>query len=219
MGWLTTELRLMQKLNTKGVAYVEFLLAFVPIFLLFMGLAQLCLLFGARLVVHHSANRAVRSAIVVLDDTPRYYNDEPRGFMAGPQLGTGQLSTILSRIGFQVSAGDQSMLSRRATIEAAAAVPLLALAPKELNTLGGSLGSKGLSQSVQYTLNALTVEMPIVPPVTGLGTVVSDMVSVKIRYRYACGVPVAGRIVCPGGSKVLEAQAALPVHGAPYVYP
>lgn len=209
----------MKRRSTTGVAYVEFLLVFVPIFLLFMGLAQLGLLFGARLVVQHSANRAARSAIVVLDDTPRYYSDEPRGSMTGPALTGGQLVSLLSRLGFQVPAVNQPMLSRRATIETAAALPLIALAPKSLGTLGGSLASRGLLQSVSYTLNALTLDIPVIPQTTVLGSVASETVSVKVRYRYACGVPIAGRLICPGGSKELEAQASLPVHGGAYVYP
>ncbi len=204
--------------RTEGVAYVEFLLVFMPVFVLFMGVAQLGLLFGARLLVQHAAKRAVRSAIVVLDDTPRYYNDEPRGFVSGPALGTGQLSAILSRIGFQVSTAHQPMLSRRATIEAAAAVPLVPLAPRGLTSLGGSLGSKGLSQSVAYTLNALSLDIPVAPATTPLGSVASTIVSVRVSYRYACGVPIAGRIVCPSGSKLLEGRASLPVQGARYMY-
>lgn len=209
----------MRRLNTKGVAYVEFLMVFIPIFLLFMGIAQLGLLFSARLLVHHAANRAVRSAAVVLDDHPRYYNDEPRGFTSGPALVAGQVSTVLSRLGFQIASANQPIMSRRATIEAAAALPLIGLAPMRLGTLGGSLGSKGLAHSIQYTLESLSVDIPSFPKTTVLGSVMPEPVSVRVRYRYACGVPLAGKLVCPSGSKVLEAQAALLAHGAPYVYP
>ncbi|MCB9707203.1 MAG: pilus assembly protein [Myxococcales bacterium] len=208
----------MKHSRTEGVAYVEFLLVFIPIFLLFMGVAQLGLLFGARLLVHHAANRAVRSAVVVLDDTPRYYGNEPRGYVSGPALATSQLAALLSRMGFQVSTAQQPMLSRRATIEAAAALPLVPLAPRGLTTLGGSLESKGLSQSVAYTLNALSLDIPVVPKTTPLGSVASTLVTVLVSYRYACGVPIAGKLVCPSGSKVLQARASLPVAGANYTY-
>ena len=64
--------------DERGVVYVEFLLAFVPLFTLFLGIAQLVLLWGGRLVVGHAASRAARTASVVLDDDPRYYDHEPR---------------------------------------------------------------------------------------------------------------------------------------------
>ena len=41
--------------DTRGATYVEFLIAFIPVFLLFLGLIQAGLLYTATLVVTHSA--------------------------------------------------------------------------------------------------------------------------------------------------------------------
>src|SRR5690606_6628936 len=48
--------------SREGAAYVEFLLAFMPLFVLFLGIVQVSLLFAADLVVKHAAYRATRAA-------------------------------------------------------------------------------------------------------------------------------------------------------------
>lgn len=59
--------------DARGSVMLEFLLAFVPIFLLFLGTIQLALLAVAALVVQHAAVAGARSAVVVLPDDPRFY--------------------------------------------------------------------------------------------------------------------------------------------------
>lgn len=56
---------------------IEFLLAFLPTFLLFLGLIQSGLLFTARLFVDHAATNAARAAAVVIGDDPKRYDGEP----------------------------------------------------------------------------------------------------------------------------------------------
>lgn len=63
--------------DERGAVYVEFLLAFPPLFLLFLGLVQLGLLQGARLVVQQAAREGVRSAAVVLPDPHARYDGVP----------------------------------------------------------------------------------------------------------------------------------------------
>ena len=41
--------------------YVEFLLVFMPIFLMFLGMVQMALMYSAKLVLQHSAYTAARS--------------------------------------------------------------------------------------------------------------------------------------------------------------
>jgi hypothetical protein len=60
--------------DLRGLVYAEFLISFLPFFLLFVGLVQVGLLAVARIVVHHAAVQAVRAAAVVIDDDP--YFDE-----------------------------------------------------------------------------------------------------------------------------------------------
>jgi len=48
--------------DTRGAVYVEFLIAFMPVFVFFLCLLQLALLFSAKLVVKHATVTGSRSA-------------------------------------------------------------------------------------------------------------------------------------------------------------
>jgi hypothetical protein len=62
----------------RGVVYAEFLLAFAPLFTLFLAGVQLSILASADLVVRHAANQAARAAVVIIDDDPFFYRGEAR---------------------------------------------------------------------------------------------------------------------------------------------
>lgn len=66
-----------------GAVYVEFLIAFLPVFFFFLSLVQLIFLQTASLITHHAAAKAVRAAVVVLPDDPKYYNNVPVGSFSG----------------------------------------------------------------------------------------------------------------------------------------
>ncbi|MBX3193152.1 MAG: pilus assembly protein [Labilithrix sp.] len=70
--------------DTRGAVYVEFLVAFLPVFVFFLCLLQLALLFSARLVVDHAAIEGARAAAVVIGDEPAPYRE--------PTIGTHTLS-------------------------------------------------------------------------------------------------------------------------------
>ena len=57
--------------SEEGAAYVEFLLAFVPILTLFLGLVQIGLLYAGNLVVQHAAHRARVPAPHPTEETAR----------------------------------------------------------------------------------------------------------------------------------------------------
>jgi hypothetical protein len=59
--------------------YVEFLIAFLPVFVFFLCLLQLALLFSAKLVVEHAATEAARAAAVVFGDEPGPYREARPG--------------------------------------------------------------------------------------------------------------------------------------------
>ena len=63
--------------GTAGAVYVEFLIAFLPLFVLFMSLVQLAFVEVANVVTKHAAVAAVRAAAVVLPDDPSFYGGEP----------------------------------------------------------------------------------------------------------------------------------------------
>ncbi len=60
--------------DTRGAVYVEFLVAFLPLFSFFLCLVQLAMLQTANLVVKHAAVVATRAAVVVLPDDPARYS-------------------------------------------------------------------------------------------------------------------------------------------------
>jgi hypothetical protein len=69
--------------SRAGGVYVEFLIAFLPVFFFFLGLVQLAFVQVANLVVKYAADRAVRAAVVVLPDDPQYYGGVPVGSFTG----------------------------------------------------------------------------------------------------------------------------------------
>jgi len=60
--------------DTRGAVYVEFLIAFLPMFIFFMCLLQMAGVHMAKLDTLHAAETGVRAAIVVLPDDPAQYN-------------------------------------------------------------------------------------------------------------------------------------------------
>lgn len=57
----------------RGAVYVEFLIAFLPLFSFFLCLVQLAMLQTANLIVKHAAVVATRAAVVILPDDPQKY--------------------------------------------------------------------------------------------------------------------------------------------------
>jgi Flp pilus assembly protein TadG len=100
----------MRSLRTDrdGAVFVEFLIAFMPLFLFFSSLVQLIVLETADIVTKHAATVAARAAIVVLPDDPQYYDSTPVNRAEGRRL---------------------------SDIQAAARVPLTALDPDPTFTL------------------------------------------------------------------------------------
>lgn len=72
--------------DIRGAVYVEFLIAFMPVFIMFLGLIQLADLHQANIIVNHSAMMAVRSAVVILHDNPSYYDNVEVGKPTGKRL-------------------------------------------------------------------------------------------------------------------------------------
>jgi hypothetical protein len=62
--------------DKRGAVYVEFLAAFMPIFLSFWCLLQSAGLYSAKLVTMHSAYLGARAAAVVLDDKKSKYGGQ-----------------------------------------------------------------------------------------------------------------------------------------------
>jgi hypothetical protein len=72
--------------GTTGAVYVEFLIAFMPLFVFFMSLVQLAYVEAANIIVKHAAVMATRAAIVVLPDDPAHYDSEGLNSASGKRL-------------------------------------------------------------------------------------------------------------------------------------
>ncbi len=73
--------------DRRGAVYVEFLIVFLPLFVLFMSLVQFAFVQVANIVTKHAAVAAARAAAVVLPDDPAFYGDVPVNKVAGARRG------------------------------------------------------------------------------------------------------------------------------------
>jgi hypothetical protein len=173
--------------DTGGAVYVEFLLAFIPLFFLFLGMVQMALLYGASLVVQRSANVAVRAAMVVMDDDPRFYDGAPRrDLQSATDGGTSSFvqratSLLAGALPASSSGGPPPEDGARAqSIALAAGIPLLPLSPParsfgggvtaEDETVRAAFGVRGLDSpearvawGLAYHRYALSVTFPTEP--------------------------------------------------------
>jgi Flp pilus assembly protein TadG len=69
--------------DRKGAVYVEFLATFLPITIVFLGLAQSAGLYSAKLITAHAAVVGARAAAVVIPDDPKHYDDSEVGEVSG----------------------------------------------------------------------------------------------------------------------------------------
>jgi hypothetical protein len=171
---------------SRGAVTLEFLLAFMPIFALFLGVLQLALIAAAKLVVRHAAVTAARAAVVVLEDDTRHYHDVERR---------------------RIDAGSPRMVA----IRSAAHGPLTAIAPGAL--LQARILGNQRSTSAEVAVGDQASRMAIAPLYLPLATAVTfpvspggvelqersvdaDPVIVRVTHLMPCAVPIANRLLC-----------------------
>ena len=72
--------------NVRGAVFVEFLIAFMPVYVFFMCVVQIGLLFSVKLVTEHAAINGARAlAVVGGDEEKRYGNEKKNKLVAGGQ--------------------------------------------------------------------------------------------------------------------------------------
>ena len=209
--------------DKRGVVYLEFLIAFVPLWTFFLSVVQLAFVAHADLMVKHSADAAARSAIVVLPDDPNEYGGEPEMSIDRNPIAYADIARALSGASAMIgetsephaiaTAFSERILSnlgrsRLNTIRLAAHVPLMTLAPVDVGhdaqpSLSKSIGSeRKLLSAFYYQPFALAVTFP------GLegGTASGPEITVRVTYAYQCTVPLARRILCAAFDE-LKAQS------------
>lgn len=203
------------------------LAAFVPIFIFFLCILQFGLVAAAKLVVRHSAIVGARSAIVVLEDDPKFYGNAPRGALTGGQTQEDQgVRDFVSQIsggsvrtgGGNFTSADRAAGARLQVIRDAAYFPLAALAPSPSWLLKGEAGSveAALSSSALarfstglfvynralaiVTLRAAPGSSKVVTNTIAPGSASTPQpVSLHVTYFYYCAIPLARLLVCNPG--------------------
>jgi Flp pilus assembly protein TadG len=211
--------------DQRGVVFLEFLIAFVPMWTFFLCSVQLAFIAHANLIVKHAADSAARSAVVVLPDDPNEYGGEPEMSVGRNRVTASDVTRALGRVGSAlrsnlssdsvVSAFSDNALtnlgrSRLNTIRLAAHVPLMPLAPVNVGhdsepSIAKAIGGKRrLVSALYYQPFALAVTFP------GLrdGVATEPEITVRVTYAHQCTVPLARRILCQDFGD-LEAQEEL----------
>jgi hypothetical protein len=215
--------------DCRGVVYLEFILAFVPVFTLCLGIVQLALLSVAQLVVQHAAVAATRSAVVVLEDDPKRHGGTPRRDVSDRGLDS---SSAYTRLGRMLGLPKHAALSvfplggpRMAAIRQAAHLPLAAISPDPklvaLSAMPGSLrsveralGSSGATRLsfglFVYTPLATAVTFPRAPGSRELmhdRLDALDHVTVRVTHIVPCAVPIAAQLLCKKLGEMLGLDA------------
>lgn len=219
--------------DERGAVYVEFLIAFLPLFVLFLALCQIALLVAGKLVVRHAAFAAARSAIVVLDDEPAYYGGAPRGVLSEgksvePPASSGAgfvdaFSSLAKSLVPETGAAAMPITQRGARMKAirgAALRPLSAIAPTAAAFLGGR--SATLADAVArdpagsrafagvYADAAAFVTLHRAPGTHELATepILHDTpITIRVTYLQLCGVPLVRNFICRSLGTLLDGTA------------
>jgi hypothetical protein len=102
---------------SEGAVFVEFLIAFLPVYVFFLCVLQLGLLFTVKLLTEHAAVSAARAAAVVLADDPRHYEQtrahelrEPKAFRrTNPRYSAVRSAAVLALLPLILSGSVQSV--------------------------------------------------------------------------------------------------------------
>jgi hypothetical protein len=199
--------------DQRGVVFLEFLIAFVPVWTFFLCVVQLAFITHANLMVKHSVDSAARSAVVVLPDDPSEYGGEPEMSVDRNRVTASDIAGVLGRVGSAlrnspnsgsiVSAFSEETLanlgrSRLNTIRLAAHIPLMPLAPINVGpdsqpSISKAIGDeRKLVSALYYQPFALAVTFPGLQDEVASG----PEITVRVTYAYPCTVPLARRILC-----------------------
>jgi hypothetical protein len=209
--------------------YVEFLLAFLPLFVVFLALCQIALLVASKLVVRHAALIGARAAIVVLDDDPKYYDGAERGMLSDgaskpeqePSDGslTGSLRSLAASFAPPAEASPTPQPKQRGprmqVIRNAALRPLAAIAPSGQALFAGNETSlsravsrddqAGFARAYSDAAAVVTIHgdaeswAPAAEPILN-----GAPITVRVTYLQLCVVPIVRTLMCHELGSVLD---------------
>lgn len=179
--------------DQRGLVMLEFVIAFVPVFLLFLAVAQLALLGAAQLVVQHAAICGARSAAVVLDDDPRFYDHAPAGELDRPPKDGPRLAAIRAAVHAPLAAITPDPSLVRALLGGGARADDLARA------VGEASNDRFLLAAESYVRLATAVVFPAEPNSSVLDhgvVILGDRITVRVSHLVPCSVPIVGPWMC-----------------------
>lgn len=206
--------------NTSGAVYVEFLVAFIPFFVMVLGMIQEALMYSAHLVVQHAAASAARAAIVVFPDCDHRYGGAPMNDANGGGRWTGGATALGTLFGASLGSiglpgfGAPQGGARLDAVRFAASFPLVAASPSldELmhdrdprrqslvDAIGGanSPAVRLALGAFAYNSAALSVTLPQAPQNSNFRDRFGgqDNLTVRVSYLYHCGVPIVSKMAC-----------------------
>jgi hypothetical protein len=200
--------------DERGVVYVEFLLSFFPVFLIFLSVCQLSLLTSAKIVVGQAANQGARSAVVVLEENPEHFDDAERGSLSEGQPNPDEsIEALLSALGRdeEVETPEppegRQQGARMTPIRTAAYSPLLALAPHDLaweeeGSVHDGVRSgfiESLSFALTYTRAASAISVHDSPGSKQLAAEPiqpNRTITLRVNYLFQCSIPLVRSILC-----------------------
>lgn len=196
----------------RGIATIETLLALFPLLFLFLGIIQLAFFQIGRLVVQHAATRAARSAIVVLDDDPQFYNGAPRGNLIseGTEEDEGGFGSQLQELNAEYAA----LLQEHSVPAGARLKALRAPAYHALAVLASMPGEGGLSGSVLRLAYGRFVYAPLLSSITlhrssdGPAieqTAKKEDLIVKVSFLMPCNIPMVSALMCTSAAEITKA--------------
>lgn len=198
---------------------IEFLIAFVPTFVLFLGVVQLALLCVARLVVQHAAVAGARSAVVVLDDDPRWYAGAACGRITGKsragaargyddfvrKLGVSQEGAAATPAlgGPRMTVITQAVHSVLAAIAPEPQLAHRVLGQEQHSSIEQALGSPAASRLLfglgVYLPIVTAITFPVAPGSRELHEHVlphDGNLTLRVTHIVACAVPIADALMC-----------------------
>ncbi len=200
--------------DTGGAVYVEFLIAFIPFFIMVLGIMQLALLYSAHLVVQHAAYAAARSAVVVFPDCPARYDGAPMNVVNGGGSGGSPLALLDRIIPISHLSPGSSAGARLDAVLFAAGWPLLATSPSldeithdsdprrqgVYDAIGGSNSplERLAFGAMVYNSFALAVTFPRAAHDNNYLDRWSDRrdLTTRVTYLFHCGVPIVSKMAC-----------------------